>query len=193
MPESISQAVGGKIAGSTAEFTRPANATAYTAGDVVSNSTSATTLIKFSSIVGAAGGSGYIVKAKIETDLKTEVAQYRLILYAVPETARSVGSPTVTPPLDNAADTVLYVDRTYRIGYIDFPACSSGADTTNNTAAQAQWTGSPLAFRCYQGTPGASPNDAPDNAIYGKLINMTGTTPASGQKFSLTLSADQNS
>lgn len=193
MPEIISQTVGGKLASATAEFTRPANTTAYTAGDVVSNDATTTTLMTFTGLVSQRGGSGYIVKAKLQTDKKDETAQYRLILYSVSTVASVTGAPTVSVPGDNAPDTTIYANRLYRVGHIDFPACTAGADTSNNTGAIAQWTGAPLSFRCYQGNAGAAPNAPGDNALYGKLVNMTGTTPASGQNFSVTLQADQNS
>src|SRR5687768_7285843 len=44
----------------TVEFTRPSNTTAYTAGDVVSNSTSATTPLDFANLARVASGTGYI-------------------------------------------------------------------------------------------------------------------------------------
>lgn len=49
----------------SASFTRPNNTDAYTAGDVVCNSTSAPTVMHFEESVRVVGGSGVITKASI--------------------------------------------------------------------------------------------------------------------------------
>lgn len=174
---------GGKCVVVTGEFVRPADTTAYAAGDVVSNSTGATVLILFPATPSAQaqgcasqnGGSGYITKARLSTSKKDETAQYRLYLYTVNEATASVVA-------DNVADTRIYADRLVVVGYIDFPACSSAAGTGSNTAADTQTTDVRLPFKC-----------APDTrALYGKLVNITGTTPASAQTFSISLTVDQN-
>lgn len=186
MPESISQSVGGCLIAATAEFTRPSNATAYTAGDVVSNDTTTTVLMKFANVARFEGGSGIIVKARLTTDKNNEIGQYRLWLYTKDETK-------VTIPVDNAADTALYADRASVIGFLDFPAAFTAAGS--DTASVALWTGGvgsatipsgPLPFICDASRPTGA------KAIYGKLVNITGTTPASGQKFSVELTVLQN-
>lgn len=173
--------LGGRIYPVSANFTRPSNTIAYTAGDVVSNSTSATTLMIFGNLnpgqgaVFTLGGSGLIVKASIFTDKHDETAQYNLVLYTANEA-------TVTVVADNVPDQVLYANRTYDIGMLSFPAVAQGADTSGSTGAKAQWTGTPIGFQCA----------STDVALYGKLVNMTGTTPASGQNFWVRLTILQN-
>lgn len=174
-PEPVArEKVGGKLLSFSAAFTRPADTTAYTAGDVVSSSTTATVLMKFGADTtkiggdqwpaAAPGGSVFLVKAILETDKATETAQYDLVLYNASEAS-------VTVPADNAADTSLWDNRSYDLGTISFPAVAGATGT--NTAAKALWSGTPLALTTL----------FPDRAIYGKLVNKTGTTPASGQNF----------
>lgn len=193
MPESISQSVGSKFVTKVATFTRPADVNAYAVGDVVSNSASASVLMQFGpGLVRLEGGSGLIIKARLETDKNNELAQYRLFLYT-----KSEGSVTV--PNDNAADTTLYADRTKKVGYIDFPACSAAAGT--DTGSVALWTGGvgsstapsgPLPFVCDNVKVNTNSTSAAETSLYGKLVNITGTTPASGQNFWIELTVQQN-
>ncbi len=185
-PEPIERVkIGGKFLTFTASFTRPANTTAYTAGDVVSNSATTTVLMTFGNVAGQGdsdkgvtsnpGGSALLVKGLLYTDLKTETAQYNLTLYTV--VAGDGTGNTVIIPADNAPDATYYANAAYDLGTISFPAVSEAADTTNSTGAKGLWTGTPLPVLTL----------APDVAIYGKLVNMTGTTPASGQNFTVKL------
>jgi hypothetical protein len=192
MPENIAMSVGSKFVSVTASFTRPANATAYTAGDVVSNSASATTLMQFPRVVRMEGASGTVVKARLTTDKKDDTGAYRLFLYTKSEA-------TVSVPADNAPNTAIYANRPYYIGFLDFPALTSGADTTNSTGSIAIWTGGvgsttqpngPLAFVA-DGTKAGNPFAA-ETAIYGHLVALGTPTPASGQNFSVELTVMQN-
>lgn len=173
--------VGGKVVQVEAHFTRPADTTAYTAGDVVSNSTSATTLLAFgddtvpSGVTDEKGGSALLLGAQLFTDNKGETAQYDLVLYRRSEASVSV-------PADNAPDTTIYADRLDVVGVISFPAAAAAADSTNSTGASAEWTGTAIGVVTYAG----------DKKLYGKLVNQTGTTPASGQNFSVRLTVLQN-
>lgn len=187
MPENITQSVGLAYRTVVGTFARPANATPYTAGDVISNSVTTTVLLKFLGIVRLAGGSGEIIKARLHTDLKTEIAQCRLYLYTKPETSVSV-------PVDNLPDTTIYANKAFEIGYLDFPALAAAADSTNNTGARAEWSGfasatapsGPLAYVCDSTLP------LGETAIYGKLVNITGTTPASAQNWWVELTVRLN-
>ena len=172
MPEILDVVkVGGKAVLVSTSFTRPSNTDAYAAGDVVSNSTSATTILTFASVASDLGGSGYITGAKILTDQATNVAQFRLFLFH---------TSTPTMDVDNGAADFLWADRAKYLGYIDFPACSSEAGT--NTAAQAQDMTLRMPFTCL--------STAKD--IYGYVVTKTAFTPASGQLFYIELSIDQN-
>lgn len=58
-------AVGGHAKTVATSFTRPNDTTAYAAGDAVSDSTSAATVITFSSVARTSGGSGVLLGASI--------------------------------------------------------------------------------------------------------------------------------
>src|SRR5262245_34998777 len=110
-----SSAFGSSVISQT-EFTRPADTTAYSVNDVVSDSTSAATIRTFTNCVRINGGSGYITRGKLVVGATGASGQvYRLFLYTV--------APTVIN--DNAANTVLYSNRSNFIGYIDFLVTSS--------------------------------------------------------------------
>lgn len=152
----------------TAEFTRPADTTAYAANDAVANSTSAPTILTFADVARVAGGSAYIVKAELCTDQAACVAAFRLHLFTT----------SVTPINDNAAHTSLWATRASRVGYIDFPAVAQ--EGSGSTSAFALWTGQLLAVT------GATAN------LFGLLQTKSAFTPASAQNFSIRLGVDRN-
>lgn len=168
--------VGGRLKRSSAEFTRPADTTAYVARDVVSNSTGGTTLMQFD-LARVAGGSGYISKARLVTNNKTPTPRLRLWLY-------TISNPTVAA--DNAPFTLLWSNRANRIGYIDFPALASEDPTNSDSASSIATSGTaftvPLAFICA----------ANDTKLYGILETLDGFPPASSQQFFVELTADLN-
>lgn len=154
----------------TASFTRPSNTDAYAVNDAVSNSTSAPTILTFANAARANGGSGYIVKAELETDQATCVAGFRLHLFTT----------SVTPVNDNAAYLSQWVNLAVRVGHLDFLTVSQ--EGTGSTSAFCLWSGAPLLYVC----------DAADTALYGLLETKSVFTPASGQNFSIKLGVDKN-
>lgn len=171
--------VGGSIVTLVGTFTRPANTTAYTANDVVSNSTSATTLIVITNAARVVGGSGYIVGARLTTDLKSITPRVRLHVY-------NASTPTIA--VDNAAMQLRYTDSSKRIRSVDMPALSTPIDATNSTQSEASLpdptNGNPprIPFICASG----------DRNLYILLETLDAFTPASGQGFTLTVDIDQN-
>ncbi len=157
------------IGSGTQQFTRPNNTTAYTAGDVVSSSATQFTPSFAFPVAAQNGGGGYIVKAQLDTDLKTFLSQMRLYLFS---------ATTVLVAGDNVAGTQLYVNQPYSLGYLDFSVLVSGAGA-GSTGATALFTGN-LQFRC-------QPNDS---SIYGYLVDATGSTPAALQRFAVSLECD---
>ena len=133
--------IGGQIEVATATITRPADTTAYTAKDAVSNSTSAPAALTFTGLARLAGGSGYIVKARLMTSQAACTAAFKLHLF----------NATPTPINDNAAYTLLYANAASRIGTIEFGACQTeGAGSTAANATLAPGSGNvPLAFKCW--------------------------------------------
>lgn len=157
------------------ELTRPANTDAYTAKDVVSNSTSAPAVLTFANFARANGGSGIIVRARLMTDKKDCTASFRLHLFHTAPTAIN----------DNSPYLLLYANAANRIGMIDFPALAT-EDPTNSTAASSMRPSSDGAY--------GAPNlwfeaDAGSRALYGILEATSAFTPASGQKFYVELAA----
>jgi hypothetical protein len=154
-----------------AEFSRPADTTAYAARDAVTNSTSATALMAFA-LGRIAGGSGYLVRARLATNRATDTARFRLWLFRV-------SNPTSVPN-DNAAFALLWANRAQIIGFLDFPALST--EGTGSDAAVAVIADARLAFSCA----------AADTQVYGLLEALDVFTPASGQQFSVQLAAEVN-
>lgn len=162
----------GLMVKATASFTRPADTTAYALGDVVSNSTSATTLMTFSGAGRSNANTGYITKARLLTSQATNTASFRLWLW-------NANNPTVA--VDNAAYVFTYADDSKLVGYIDFPACSTSAGSGTGSFTQITDT-QRLAYVCA----------AADTALYGFLETRTAFTPANAQTFQVTLHFDQN-
>lgn len=171
VPVSGTLSAGGLQIITTAFFTRPADTTAYAAQDVVSNSTSAPAVLTFAGAARANGGSGLILSARhIKNSTTTAGATYRLHLYKV---------STITPINDNAQFTMLYANRSNRIGFIDFShaAGGTGSDSTN-----ALSTFQNLPFVC-----GAS-----STSLFGILTVSAAYTPTSEEQHFIELSIAQN-
>ena len=163
--------VGGRTVRVAATFARPADTSAYAALDTVSTSTSAPVVITFSGMARINAGSGYITKARIMTDQKTNTARFRLHLFHT--------APTLTN--DNAAFPLLWADRANRVGKIDFGAMTT-EDATNSTCAESLNEAVRLSFTC----------EAANTALYGILETLDAFTPASGQNFYISLTSEQN-
>lgn len=150
------------------QFIRPANTTAYTAGDAVNNTTTAAgvRLLAFPGLC-TPGRSATIYKALLETDLNTFTSAMTAHLYAAQ-------APSASVVADNAAATTLLVNSPLRLGQIPFPALAGGAGT--NTALIA-WSAPALTV-----VPQTS-----DAAVYALLVDNTGSTPASGQLFRMSI------
>lgn len=160
---------GGSLRVASVELTRPANTTAYDAGDAVTNSTSASTPLVLADVVSANAGAGRIVGATLKTSKKDfSGARIRAHLFNAAPTAISN---------DNAQHQIRYADKASELGYIDFPAMTIGTDTANSTGAISQSGSLYLPFACA----------AADNDLYVVLETLDVVTPASGQTFYLTV------
>lgn len=155
----------------SASFTRPADTTAYAAQDVVSNSTTAPTLLTFSSMARSNGGSGLILSARhMKSNATTSGATYRLHLYS---------DNTVSAINDNAQFTLLFANRAKRLGFIDF---NHGSGGTGSDSTNALTTFVNLPFVC----------EAASTALYGMLTVTGGYTPTSGEQHFIELAVVQN-
>lgn len=160
----------------SATITRPADTTAYAAKDVIS--TGAGAILTFPGMGRVNGGSGLILRARLMTSQKTNVAQCRLHLFHTAPTAIA----------DNSPYLLLYANAANRVGMIDFPAMTT-EDATNSTAASAMRPSSDgnslppnLWYQCAAG----------DTALYGILETLTAFTPASAQTYFIELGGAQD-
>lgn len=155
---------------STAQFTRPSDTTAYAAQDVVSDSTTAPTVLTFANVARANGGSGLILSARhIKSSTTTSGASYRLHLYKAAPTAIN----------DNAQFSMLYANRLTRIGFIDFIHQGGG---TGSDASHALAPNINLPYLC----------DASLASLRGILVVTSAYTPVSGEQHMIELSVLQN-
>lgn len=151
----------------TASFTRPANATAYTAGDIVNNSTSAPVAMTFTNAGQRNGGPFTIAHAILESSNAPPgtIPAFDLLLFR--------GSAAPTAQNDNAAFAPSDADMALCFGVIQFTAglVSSGS---NNFVYYAQPTI-------------VSMPDSGGTSIYGMLRINGSYTPLTGEVFTVGL------
>jgi hypothetical protein len=162
-------AILGSLIPVSATFTRPADTAAYAALDTVSNSTSAPTVLTFANIARVSGGSGYLVKARLMTNLSTDTKRYRLHLFYVAPTAIN----------DNSPYTLLYANAANRIGEVTFNACTT--EGTGSTAARSMRDDFRLSF-----------NTSGSRDLYGILETLDAGTPSSAQQYFIEITGDVN-
>lgn len=156
----------------SAEFTRPADTTAYAIGDLIGNATSGAVPLTIANCARVNGGSGYIVSAALITDLKSIAPSIRVHIFSSAPTQSS----------DNAAYQAGYVDVAKRVGEFTLGPMATPADTTNSNLSRAMDMNLRIPFACAAGT----------TALLFIFETLSAFTPASGQKFTLQLAIDQN-
>jgi len=148
---------------SSANFTRPSNATAYTANDAVANSTSAPTVLTFTGMARITGGGGLITGATLHIGEKnTTAAEFHLWLFDT--------SPTLNN--DNDAFAPASGDLANLVGIVIFSPTNM-SDATGMRVYQA--INCPIAYR------------AAATGLYGVLQTRTAYTPASAATFRVKL------
>jgi hypothetical protein len=148
-------------------LTRPADVTAYAAGDAVTNSTSAPTALTFTNIGNKNGGSFTITSAMLISSNQAGNALFTLELFN--------GSAAPTATNDNAAYNPSDSNRNNVCGAIIFPTANVIAGSSNKI-----YIGSlpPLpASRCNSGT----------SSIFGLLRVGAAYTPISAETFVIRL------
>ena len=144
-------------------FTRPANSTPYTIGDVMADSATAPTILKISEAFRFDGAGDLITSLRLSTDNKLWAGtQVRLYFY----------NDAVTAQNDNAAFNQLYANVAKGAGYIDITFDTAATGTSTDMVA-GQNTTDRLGIQA----PTAG------NDIYMIPVILTGSTPTSGQKF----------
>ena len=155
-----------------ATYTRPANTTAYTANDALSDNTTGQTCLTFSNCARRKGGSGFILGATaISSANQTTLPQLTLYVF----------DTTVSAPADNAAFTLADAGAVNLLGSFQFTGFEA-FDETSGTAGNAKDEavpegGGPVAFRC--GTTGQD--------LYGLVKVENAYTPVSSEIFTFRL------
>lgn len=152
---------------SSANFTRPANTTAYASGDLVANNTTAGSVAAMQFTVSVGYGRGLKIKSvKLETDNTTATnADFRLHLYA--------SDPTVT----NGDNGAWLTTETNHIGYVDLDTLLAFSDAIANTTP-------------YDDTQNIYWRLATGQILYGLLEARGAYTPASGEVYTVTLNIE---
>ena len=151
----------------------PANA--HAAGDAVAGTTSntGTAVLRGIPVARVNGGSGYITKLKMWTDQAACTARFRVHFY-------TVEAPTGAIVGDDAAMTLLYVNKAQELGHIDLPAMASAAAGSSGAQAACYWVRLP--FVCAGG----------DKKIYYRYETLDDFTPDAAQKYYLEVGVEQN-
>lgn len=166
----------GKYHWASATFTRPADTTAYTSGDVVNNSTSAPVIMTFPN---AGSGEGAIIQTATLFSSANQATKLAGELWLF-DTAMTMDN-------DNAVFTPTDAESLTLIAVIAFPAsawvvgdATSGA--SGNALCNAQQLYIP--FRTVLGA-------TPDPNIYGVLVARNAYTPVSAEVFTIRLGVIQ--
>jgi len=163
--------IGGNLIMIATEFTRPNDATPYTANDVVSDSTSATTMQALANAARVSGGSGYVTGIRVATDKKSITPRIRVHFF---------NTTGATLAADNAAWKDLYADSGKRIGYVDLSAMATAVDTTNSDNSRSLDLTVRIPYTCVA------------TSLYFVLETLDAFTPAANEKFTVTAFCDRN-
>ena len=153
------------------EFARPSDTSPYSIGDVVSDSTSATTMQAIANAARVSGGSGEIMGIRLSTDKKSITPRIRVHFF-------STNGATLSA--DNAAWQDKYADISKRIAYYDMPAMTTPTDTSNSDMSRSVDMTMQIPYICAA------------TSLYFVLEALDAFAPASGQKFTLTVFLKRN-
>lgn len=153
-------------------FTRPSDTTAYTANDLVANSTTAGSVTALAFNAELSGGRGLIVGGRLSKSGTTvTLAKFDLHLFH--------RSPTVT----NGDNGAFAIDTgRYYIGKIAFDLTSGAEIGTAYATGIVQLTAPGLVFDSQSQGLAASTYQAPQ-VVYGLLVATAGYTPTSAEVF----------
>ena len=156
------------------DFTRPADTTSYTSGDLVANSTAAASVVAmtFDGAARSSGGAFLIRRARLfKTTTTTTAASFRLHLY-------TTDPSSLTGGIANGDNAAWSTDQAGYVGSIDLDV--------SGTNGRAFVDGSGVS-----GVPLPGPEIAVDldtgEAIYGLLEARGSYAPGSAEVFTITL------
>lgn len=154
----------------SASFARPADTTAYAAGDLVANSVTAGSVVPLAIAVARAnGGTGRLIRARVaKSGTSLTAASFRVHLYRT--------APTVANGDNGAWLTTI-------AGYLGaFDVTMDRAFSDGAMGIGAPLTGAVISFVA----------DAGVTALYALIEARAAYTPVSGETFTVTLEADQD-
>lgn len=161
--------VGGRTRVISATLTRPADTAAYAAGDAVTNSTSAPSVITFDDCARVANGSGVIVGVTmVDSANQSTPGVFELWLFDTAFTADN----------DNSAFTPTDAECTTVVGIVPF-ALSYVGDATSGAGGNRVYIASNLNIP-FQATGGG-------DSLYGAIVVRNAYTPVSGETFTARL------
>jgi hypothetical protein len=169
-------AVGGTTVTLTASYTRPADTTAYAAGDAVADSTSAPTALSFANAARVAAGSGVITGCTL-TDSANQATKGQFELW--------IFDASVTPTNDNAAMAMSDGDAAKAVAIFQFTTWfvgNAGSGASGNAVSVGTLAGgNGRAFKLASGT-----------TLYGLMVARNAYTPVSGEVFTFKLNVCQD-
>jgi hypothetical protein len=162
--------VGGHIAAVSANFTRPADTTAYASGDLVANSTTAGSVVPMTFAVARVADKGFMVRRARMKKSTTGItnASFRLHLYKQ------------SPVPSNGDNGVWLTDEKNYLGAIDITIDKAFTDA-------AKGIGIPNTGSEISGVP-----DSGTVNIYGLIEARAAYTPGNAEVFTVTLEVHQD-
>ncbi len=154
--------------------TRPSNGDTYTAGDAVSESTTAGTVFTFENCAYRKGGEGVITKARIidSCNQSSLYPRFELFLFSVAPVAANVAYDA-DPFAPSDAELLNFV------GVIPFPATYEAKTGTGNTGSCVHVSDNiHIPFNCAAGSAD----------LYGALVVRNAYIPVTGESFKASLS-----
>lgn len=162
-----------------ADFTRPADTTGYTAGDVIADSTTAATVMTFPRCAVTQGRSGTIRSAML-MDGAAQATKLSADLFLFDTAPASYGN-------DNEAFVPTDAEMKAAIGVISLDGTAAASikvgDATSGVGGNCivQVSGQNIPFQC---VPGSSD-------LFGVLVARNAYTPVSGETFRIKLGIEQ--
>lgn len=169
--------VGGALANPSANFTRPADTTAYASGDLVANSTTAGSVVALSWTASrVAAGSFMIRRARLKkSTTTTSLAAFRLHLYAA--------DPALSTGILNGDNGAWSTNHSSYLGSIDLDISGSGGRAFRDSAGVlgAPQAGAEVSVKLGSGS-----------TIYGLLEARAAYAPGNAEVFTVELEVLQN-
>jgi hypothetical protein len=167
---------GSYFAAPSANFTRPADTTAYASGDLVANSTTAGSVLPLSFTAARQGHSGIVRRARLKkSGLTVTNASFRLHLYAA--------DPSLASGIANGDNGAWSTNHSSYLGSFDLDLSGSNGRVFRDSAQVigVPAVGSEIGFKLASGL-----------VLYGLLEARAAYTPASAEVFTVELEVHQN-